>query len=544
MNNALKAIRSRFAYAFLVFLLLFAAAVYRLKAPGTPFIDGDVRGYLKPALLALTHNGFHSVDGRSFLYPGFIYIVLFLFPTFHAIAAVQHLLGVAAGGLLLAAWNSSRKLVGAAITPLAFYRLLGIPVAALYLFNTIVFRLEHSIRPEAIFPFFSALSMFLNIQFLRYKWVRPNRGAALLLGLLNVFTAFLLFFLKPAFFLATCVCLLPFCLSFFDQGEPLFHRLLAVGAPLIWIPALFFLPEHFFDKDDWSSKTFLPTTLFVIHAKIIGEQISSDITTNAETPYQKPFLRRTLNLLDQEIDISKRTGKYKSLGYDPDYLMYNDSFDRKFLTFWGQEDAPAEQMRFYYYYFFRTWTHRPAQMLRKVLTQISLFYNIAGGISPYRMDKQVVFGEKYATNLTAADLTHNFIPSDYAPLDQFILESKQLADNSYRLSKPAILSLFGAVLRRTFTICFVLAMGIAIVIWRRTTLRNNYLWYAAAVLLLYAYSFANSLGIAFIHSLEIERYSTNQLIYCVLPHAMTIWLAAETFLRNLGFRENFQQSPQ
>jgi hypothetical protein len=511
--------------------LLFAAAVYRLKAPSTPFIDGDVRGYLKPALLALTHNGFHSVDGRSFLYPGFIYIVLFLFPTFHAVTAVQHLLGVGAGGLLLAAWNSSRRLVGTAITPLALYRLLGIPMAALFLFNITAFRLEQSIRPEAIFPFFSALSMFLNLEFLRYKWVKPNRGAALLLGLLNVFTAFLLFFLKPAFFLATGACLLPFCLSFFDQREPLFHRLLAVGAPLIWIPALFFLPEHFFDRDDWSSKTFLPTTLFVIHAKIIGQQISSDITTNAETPYQKPFLQRTLNLLDQEIDISRRTGKYKSLGYDPDYLMYSDSFNRKFLTFWGQEDASAAQMRFYYYYFFRAWTHRPAQMLRKVLMQISLFYNSAGGTSPYKTDKQVVFGEKYATNLTTTDLAHDFIPDDYTPLDQFILESKQLADSNYRLAKPGILSWFGAVLQRTFTVCFVLAIGIAMVIWRKTALRSDYMWYAAAVLLLYAYSFANSLGIAFIHSLEVDRYSINQLIYCLLPHAMTIWLAAETFLR-------------
>jgi hypothetical protein len=50
-------------------------------------------------------------------------------------------------------------------------------------------------------------------------------------------------------------------------------------------------------------------------------------------------------------------------------------------------------------------------------------------------------------------------------------------------------------------------------------------------MLFYTYSFANSLGIAVIHSLEITRYLTNQLIYCLLPQGMTIFLAAELLVR-------------
>ena len=530
MNTALSALTSRIVYALLILLLFFAATVYRLSAPGAPFIDADIRGYLKPELLALTHEGFQSIDGRSFVYPGFIYIILSLFPNFHAITTVQHLLGVAAGGVLLAAWNCSRRLVKAPMTPVAFYRLLGIPVAGLYLFNTNTFRFEHSIRPEAIFPFLAALSMLFNIEFIRHKWLKPNPAATLLLGSLNLFTAFLLFFLKPSFFLATCPCLLPVCISLFDKREPRVYRLLLVAVAVICIPVFFFFPEQHFHKDDLSAKAFLPTTLFVIHANVIRDQILSDIKTNARTPYPTPFLQRTFNLLDQEIGISRRTGKYKSLGYDPDYLMYADSFNRKFSTYWDPGDARDAQIRFYYYYFCRAWTHQPARMLSKVLTQITLFYNSMGGISPYKTDKQVVVGERYKHNITDVDLAHLFLPIDYTPLREFMMESKQLTDNTYKISQPVVVSLLGAVLQRTFTLCFVFGIGMAILIAKNRTLRNNYGWFTAALMLFYTYSFANNLGIAFIHSLEVARYSTNQLIYCLLPHTMTIWLAVEIFL--------------
>jgi hypothetical protein len=535
MNTAPNALTSRIVYPLLIFLLFFAATVYRLRAPGAPFIDPDIRGYLKPALLALTHNGFHSIDGRSFVYPGFIYIILSLFPDFHAITTVQHLLGVAAGAVLLAAWNCSRHLVKAAITPVAFYRFLGILVAGLYLFNTSEFSFEHSIRPEAIFPFFTALSMLFNVEFIKHTWLKPNHAATLLLGSLNLFAAFLLFFLKPSFFLATCACLLPFCVSLFDKRQPPANRLLLVGVATLGIPVLLFLPEHHFRKDDVGGKAFLPTTLFVIHASIIRDQILSDIKTNARTPYATAFLQRTFNLLDQEIDISRQTGKYKSLGYDPDYLMYEDSFNRKFLKYWDQGDARDAQKQFYYYYFCRTWVHQTGQMLRKVLKQIAIFYNSMDDISPYKTDRHVAVDQKYKSNLTVADLTHDFISIDYTPLREFIVESKQLTDNRYRISEPSVVYFLGTVFQKTFTLCFVFGIGMAIVIASKRTLRDNYGCFAGAFMLFYTYSFANSLGIAFIHSLEIGRYSTNEFIYCLLPHAMTIWLAVEIFwLRYTG----------
>ena len=66
---------------------------------------------------------------------------------------------------------------------------------------------------------------------------------------------------------------------------------------------------------------------------------------------------------------------------------------------------------------------------------------------------------------------------------------------------------------------------------RNPQLRNSYSYFALTVMLFYGYSFANSLGISIIHSLEISRYLTNQLIYALVPQCMTIFFAAELLAR-------------
>ncbi|PYK77364.1 MAG: hypothetical protein DME37_12690 [Verrucomicrobia bacterium] len=75
------------------------------KPPLTPIADPDTWGYLSPALRKLTCADFGHTQGRNFLYPGFLYLVLRSFGDFRAIAIVQHLLGVAAGGVLLLTWR-------------------------------------------------------------------------------------------------------------------------------------------------------------------------------------------------------------------------------------------------------------------------------------------------------------------------------------------------------------------------------------------------------------------------------------------------------
>ncbi len=81
---------------------IFAWAVWqRFALPLDPIADPDTWGYLSPALRKLTGAEFGHTHGRNFLYPGFLYSVLRCFGDFRAIAIVQHLLGMAAGGVFL-----------------------------------------------------------------------------------------------------------------------------------------------------------------------------------------------------------------------------------------------------------------------------------------------------------------------------------------------------------------------------------------------------------------------------------------------------------
>ncbi len=522
-----RSLFERFTYLTLVLLLMCAAGFFRLRLPQEPLIDPDVGGYLDPALLALTDHGFQHREGRSFVYPGFVYLTLATFGDFRAISIIQHLLGLAAGGVLLACWNRCLRFIKRPITPTLIYRLLGLLVAALFLFNSSVVRFEHLIRPEAIFPFFAALSLFFNIQFIQYRFLKRDNRLAILYGSVTLFNAFLLFLLKPSFYLATAFATLPIWISFFDPQEPWRRKLLLTGIAAISVTALLFLPEQALQRSDPTSKTFLPTTLFVVHANIIRDQMALDIKTEAKTPFPPQLLQKAYQLLDQEIKLSKQTGRYTSLGFDPDYLMYNDSFDRKFAVDFKSQDPSESQVKFYDYYFFRTWTHQPGRMLKKVAQQLSILYNNIHKASPYKIEDRTELSADYSANSDLFKTRTSFLQTQYQPLKQFISSSTHLTNTRSQITQPRAVSWINRFLARTFTLSILLALALSVIVAKNPALRTNYGWFLATILLLFSYSFANSLGIAIIHTLEITRYLTNQVVYCLLPQCLTLFLTVE-----------------
>jgi hypothetical protein len=537
----LGVLTSPLTYTGLALLLFSAALLYRFKLPPEPFIDSDLGGYLEPALRQLTHGQFLQVEGRNFVYPGFIYLILRVFRDFRATAIIQHLLGLAAGAVLLACWSCAGTLIKRAIIPAGLYRLCGLPVATLFLFNTSVIRLEHLIRPEAIFPFFAALNMLFNIQFIRHRYIEPSYRASLLYGSANLFNACLLFFLKPSFYLGVGFSTLPVWFSLLKRKEPFRRKLALIGVPALGVSLLLLLPEKSIKSGDQLSRTFLPTTLFVMHAGIIHDQISRDLQDDVKTPYEKQFLERTEALLAQEIERSKKTGRYSSLGFDPDYLMYEDSFDQKFQALFKADEGAEDRIKFYYYYFLRAWTHQPGRMLAKVLRQLSILYNNIGKASPYKHEIELVVGQNYLNNCIVLDAKKSLFDIHYTPLEDFISKSRELARSEPKLLQPAAVSWVNGVLARTFSISIILMSVLLVIVLRNPSLTESYRSFALTVVLFYSYSFANSLGIAIIHSLEITRYLTNQLIFCLLPQCLTLFLTTEILMcwrlrRHAGLR--------
>src|SRR6266576_3691295 len=93
-------------------VFVFAGAVWqRFTLPVDPIADPDTWGYLSPALRKLTGAEFGHTNGRNFVYPGFVFLVLRLFADFRAITIAQHFLGLLAGAVFLFTWKRARIFV-------------------------------------------------------------------------------------------------------------------------------------------------------------------------------------------------------------------------------------------------------------------------------------------------------------------------------------------------------------------------------------------------------------------------------------------------
>ena len=86
-------------------------------------------------------------------------------------------------------------------------------------------------------------------------------------------------------------------------------------------------PEYVLSRRDDDSRTFLPTTLFVVHADLIRDQLGEDLKRGAKLPYPREWLARVHDRLSVEVAKSSAAHPthYPSFGFCPDYLMYEET---------------------------------------------------------------------------------------------------------------------------------------------------------------------------------------------------------------------------
>src|SRR5437762_4068584 len=269
------------AYWVAVVSLFALAAWQRFSLPLDPIADPDTWGYLAPALQKLTGSGFGH-EGRNFVYPGFLFLLLRLFGDFRAITIAQHLLGLAAGGFLLLTWRRVRAFVEASRLNAGTRDFLGLIAAAIFSLAGEPIRTEMQIRPEGICAFVLSLNLWFAVGFMARAFV-AKRELPAGLGMGVVTTALLLASLKPSFIFVAIVALLPVGISFLRPGFLSQKIWLAAGAVAVALALL--LPEHFLSRDDDMGRAFLPTNLFVVHADLIRDQMADDLKLKAKLPY-------------------------------------------------------------------------------------------------------------------------------------------------------------------------------------------------------------------------------------------------------------------
>ena len=325
--DALRAFAGRPQPA-LVWLLLFAVFVtalfLRLSLPGLPLTDPDTWGYLFPALSEMSGSGFLQTHGRGIFYPLFLLGILEASHDLFAIVSVQHLLGLLSGILWWLAWILWTDWLPGSLGRAFWVRCIGIFFLALYLWNARAIIYESSIRPEGVFPFLALAQVCLCLLYARSRWRKPDAVLMIFSGAAAILSAVLCLSAKPSWGLAALVPLALVVVGLFGNGtgKILFLRTvtLALGLLVVVVWDKLVPPAVGWVADE-SSKSFLPATLFTVHAPVVEKAMRMRVERGTASAEEKRFLEHWQKRLEESRSLPKTA--YQVLAHDPDYLMYH-----------------------------------------------------------------------------------------------------------------------------------------------------------------------------------------------------------------------------
>ncbi len=528
----------QFAYWIAVAVIFAWAAWLRFRLPLDPIAVPDTWGYLSPALRKLIGAEFGHTYGRNFIYPGFVYLLLRVFGDFRAITVTQHLLGLIAGGMLLLTWRRIRDFIPSAHLPRPIHRYLGLLAAAIYMFSREPLCFEMDIRPEGICGFLIAINLYFIIQFTACCFLEGRRTAAAAYGIAVVSSSILLASVKPSFGLTATVALLPVATFFFRRGW--FWQKIALAGGATVSAALLVLPEHFLSRNDEASQTFLPTTLFVIHANLIRDQIADDLKRNAKVPYPREWLGRIHAVLSAEIakSFAAWPRHYSTLGFDPDYLMYNQtSIAAQLHKEFGNKISAL--CTFYRFYYWRIWRQRPVLVVKKIMRQMAIFY--APKCPAYRLGEFLSLADEYNRSVSSLGIeSYRKIWTAYPPAVDFMSRTDLLARSAPVVQQSAYIRRPLGILAATYLPMLLIALPLSIAILLHKESRRQLSWLGALVVFTYSYGAVNCLEVAVVQSLENPRYMTVQMFFIIFTQFLTILLILEVLL---GSRDLIGRKP-
>ena len=518
--------------------VFFFAAWRRFSLPLDPIADPDTWGYLSPAVHQLTGIGFVH-EGRNFLYPEFLWILLRAFGDFRAITIAQHLLALAGGGLFLATWRRSRLFLRDSRLIEPGHDLLGLIATGVFLAAGEPIRAEMQLRPEAICAFLLSLNLYFAIGFISRTFVLKQKPAVGF-GIGTALSAILLFSVKPSFGFMALVPLLPLGIFFLRRGS--FRQKLALGIGIVGGGTILLLPDYFRQRSDDLAIAFLPTTLFVIHADLIRDQMADDLQFHARVPYSPEWLSGVHDRLTAEIAKSAAAEPEHSLslGFSPDYLMYNGtSIAAKLGDEFGENVSPLYE--FYRFYYWRVWQQRPLQMLRKIWRQFVLFYQpLCPAYDRQKVIKLIPWYELTGSSLDRDPYRETW--KRYPPAVDFMRRAEMLSGSAPSIEQSK-------VVRRTVVFLAVMylpllsltaILGALSLRWR--DLRQRIGWLLVLALFIFAYNAAACLEVAVVHSLQFPRYLTVQFTITSLAEFVALWLVLETFLSQIRWGRPIQTS--
>lgn len=407
---------------------------------------------------------------------------------------------------------------------------LGLIAAAVFLVASDPIHLEMQIRPEGVCAFLLSINLWLVVQFVACCFIENRQKAAVAYGIALVFSSILLASVKPSFVLVAFLPVLVVA-NFLFRPHPIRQKIaLASGAAACGI--LLLLPEHSLSRNDENSRTFLPTTLFVIHANLIRDQMADDLRRGAQIPYLREWLESVYAGLSAEIanSVTGEPRYYVSSGFAPDYLMYNDTSIAARLRREFDGNIPA-LCKFYWFYYWRIWRQRPFLVIKKIARQMLIFY--APMCPAYNGVKLLPFGGEYELGVKSLEFPlYRETWTAYPPAVDFMDHARFLARSAPLVQQRAFIRKPLGFLAAAYLPSLFVAVGLGAFVLFRKTHRSRYGWLAALVLFTYSYNFTACLEVAVVHLLEYRRYITVQMYFTLLAQFFVLWFMLEFTLEN------------
>jgi hypothetical protein len=255
-----------------------------------------------------------------------------------------------------------------------------------------------------------------------------------------------------------------------------------------------------------------------------------DLESGAKVPYPREWLRRVHGALAIEISKSSAAGPhyYSTLGFNPDYLMWNQtSIVRQLHQEFG--DKISGLCAFYRFYYWRVWRQRPLLVLKKIARQLTIFY--APKCPAYRLRKSVSLTDEYDRSVTLLEPFRELWTA-YPPAVAFMNRAALLGRSAPVIEQPVYVRRPHQILAATYLVLLLIALALSAFVFMQNERRRRFGWFAALTLFTYAYSFANCLEVATVHSLANPRYTTVQMFITILSQFLTIMLILEFLLES------------
>jgi len=519
----------RISYFVIAVFIFAVAAQKRFSWPEVPLADNDP-GYLWPALIKLNGGAFLHIQGLNFLYPGMVYLILRACGDFRAISVIQHFLGLVAGVLFLATWSRLAEFFPKPRLSRIAHEAIGLWGAAIYLLSNTPILLEMRIRSDALCMFFEVLVFWLVIQFFYYRVVLLDAAKAIIYAAGGGISAFLLASLKPSFILMACFAVAPVIWLTLNAKWQLTPKVVfcCITVPII---AALMLTEHHLRRSDQAVKTFLPETLFVIHANIIQAQMAADLKNDKTDGYPREWLQVASDDLKKDIERSRNQHPFPILGFQPNYLMNGSD---SLLENWRRQLGEEPFLRFLHYWYWHSIVRRPLAFAEEITRQVEVFYST--NCPAFRIYKILRLSSwAYAASFSAAhdSQTSRLLLRSHGGLD-FLEDTNKLrfADIVIRQGKRVRAWDFWCA--RTYLAIFLLSVALAgWFLFRRRGAEHSQ-WPAFLVLFLYSANFGNVLGVSIIHTMEVDRYSMVLFITALLAQLYAIRWLLEIALAELG----------